>query len=53
MRAPLIFHFQPIQGLAWLVPPDEIAMVQSKSTGLTPSMSSNVWFSPAMPQMNL
>ena len=24
-----------------------------KSSGFTPSMSSNVWFSPAMPQMNL
>ena len=24
-----------------------------KSSGFTPSMSSNTWFSPAMPQMNL
>jgi hypothetical protein len=28
-------------------------MAYLKSPGFTPSMSSNTWFSPAMPQMNL
>ena len=30
-----------------------VELFYRKSSGFTPSMSSNVWFSPAMPQMNL
>ena len=37
------------QGVAELRPPEN----HLKSAGFTPSMSSNTWFSPAMPQMNL